>query len=255
NNGTKVAIKAWRTDALEQCRYKTLKRAARELYYWSKMNHKNIHQLTGVIIFRDEYLGMVSEWMENGDLHKYLRYHPNADRHQLCLDAASGLEYMHSRNTVHGDLKAVVTPANILVSADGIARISDFDFSIMSEAGDLVFSASSNTRSGSIRWVAPEMLDGEAPKRTTESDVYALGMTMLEVFTGRVPYSDRRMDTAVILAVMQGALPTRQFQHFKDDERGNLLWSLLLDCWSRDPGERPSAGMVVEVLESCAGKT
>ncbi|CAE7209694.1 unnamed protein product, partial [Rhizoctonia solani] len=127
NDGTKVAIKAWRTDALEQCRYKTIKvcttnasaslrvysnllldqRATRELHCWSRMEHKNIHRLMGVIIFRDDYLGMVSEWMENGDLHKYLRYHPNADRYQLCIDVASGLKYMHGRNTVHGDLKAV----------------------------------------------------------------------------------------------------------------------------------------------------
>ncbi|KAL5641770.1 hypothetical protein ACGC1H_002024 [Rhizoctonia solani] len=82
-NGTKVAIKAWRTDTLEQCRYKKLKRAARELFYWSRMNHRNIHQLMGVIVFKDQYLGMVSEWMENGHLHKYLQKYPNADRYQL----------------------------------------------------------------------------------------------------------------------------------------------------------------------------
>ncbi|CAE6492473.1 unnamed protein product [Rhizoctonia solani] len=175
NNGKTVAIKAWRTNALEQTRSKTLKRTARELYYWSRMEHNNIHRLMGVIIFRDEYLGMVSEWMENGDLHKYLRHHPNADRYHLCIDVASGLKYMHGQNTdlvwkVHGDLKA----ANILVTPDGIARLSDFDFSVMSEASNLVFTASSNTRSGSIRWVAPEMLDDEVPKRTKESDVQYL---------------------------------------------------------------------------------
>ncbi|CAE6487978.1 unnamed protein product, partial [Rhizoctonia solani] len=75
-------------------------------------------------------------------------------------------------STVHGDLKAM----NVLVSPDGIARISEFDFSVMSEASGLMFTASSNSRSGSIRWVAPEMLAEETPKRTKESDVYALGM-------------------------------------------------------------------------------
>ncbi|KEP46139.1 tyrosine kinase catalytic domain protein [Rhizoctonia solani 123E] len=172
HNGTKVAIKAWRTDALEQCRYKTLKRAARELFYWSRMEHRNIHQLMGVILFKDQYLGMVSEWMENGNLHRYLQKHPDADRYRLCLDVASGLEYMHSQSTVHGDLKAM----NVLVSSDGIAMLSDFDFSVMSKASSLLFTESSNTRLGSIRWVAPEMLVEEIPKRTNESDVYALGM-------------------------------------------------------------------------------
>ncbi|EUC56349.1 tyrosine kinase domain protein [Rhizoctonia solani AG-3 Rhs1AP] len=62
------------------------------------MEHRNIHQLMGVIVFKDQYLGMVSEWMENGHLHKYLRNHPDADRYQLCIDVASGLEYMHSNS-------------------------------------------------------------------------------------------------------------------------------------------------------------
>ncbi|CAE6459573.1 unnamed protein product [Rhizoctonia solani] len=170
--GTKVAIKAWRTNTLEGCSYKTIKRAARELFCWSRMDHPNIHQLMGVIMFKDQYLGMVSEWMDNGNLHEYLRKHPDNDRYQLCTHIASGLEYMHSCNTVHGDIKA----ANILVSSDGVARISDFDFAIMSEVSSLVFSESSNTRVGSIRWTAPEVLREEVPRRTTESDVYALAM-------------------------------------------------------------------------------
>ncbi|EUC56567.1 tyrosine kinase catalytic domain protein, partial [Rhizoctonia solani AG-3 Rhs1AP] len=129
----------------------------------------------GVIVFKDQYLGMVSEWMENGNLHEYLRTHPDADQHQLCIDIASGLKYMHARNTVHGDLKAL----NVLVSPNGIAMLSDFDFSVMSEASGLMFTASSNSRAGSTRWVAPEMLAEEAPKRTKESDVYALGMVSI----------------------------------------------------------------------------
>ncbi|EUC58993.1 tyrosine kinase catalytic domain protein [Rhizoctonia solani AG-3 Rhs1AP] len=91
---------------------------------------------------------MVSEWMDNGNLHEYLRKFPSADRYQLCIHIASGLEYMHTRATVHGDLKA----ANVLVSLDGVARLSDFDFSIMSEVSSLVFSESSNSRLGSARW-------------------------------------------------------------------------------------------------------
>ncbi|EUC61975.1 eukaryotic translation initiation factor eIF2A [Rhizoctonia solani AG-3 Rhs1AP] len=83
HSGGKVAIKAWRTNTLERCGYKTLKRAARELFYWSQMEHPNVHRLQGVIMFRDQYLGMVSEWMDNGNLHEYLRKQPSADRYQL----------------------------------------------------------------------------------------------------------------------------------------------------------------------------
>ncbi|CAE7227948.1 unnamed protein product [Rhizoctonia solani] len=97
------------------------------------------------------------------------------------------------------------------------------------------------------------MLFEETPTRTTQSDVYALGMTMLEIFTGQVPYPERRLDVVVITAVIQGILPTRP-SHLKDDEQGNLTWNLLLECWSREPSERPSARQVYGALESYTGK-
>ncbi|CAE6442315.1 unnamed protein product [Rhizoctonia solani] len=212
------------------------------------MKHPNVHRLQGVIMFRDQYLGMVSEWMDNGNLHEYLRKQPGADRYQLCVHVASGLQYMHSRNTVHGDLKAL----NVLVSSDGVAKLSDFDFSIMSEASTLVFSESSNSRLGSLRWTAPEMFLEEAPKRTKQSDVYALGMTMLEIFTGEVPYPNYRQDFLVLMAVQKGTLPTRPLEQLQDDEQGNVIWRLLLGCWSRAVSERPSSTEVLDTLVSLA---
>ncbi|CAE7173009.1 unnamed protein product [Rhizoctonia solani] len=170
DNGTKVAIKAWRNNPLEQCNQKTLQRAARELFDLFRMDSPNIHRLQGVIMFRDQYLGMVSEWMDNGNIREYLLKHPDADRYQLCAQVASGLEYMHNRSTVHGDLKAV----NILVSADGIAKLSHLESSVLSEVSSLALFANSTTR-----WAAPEILLEEVQQKTTQTDVYALGMTML----------------------------------------------------------------------------
>ncbi|KAL5640108.1 hypothetical protein ACGC1H_007410 [Rhizoctonia solani] len=100
HDGTHVAIKAWRTSLIEQCDYKTLKRATREIHFWSKMKHENVHQLMGVIIFMEHSLGMVSEWMDNGNLHDYLRKNPSVDRFQLSIQFASGLAYMHNCNMI-----------------------------------------------------------------------------------------------------------------------------------------------------------
>ncbi|CAE6516410.1 unnamed protein product [Rhizoctonia solani] len=89
--------------------------------------------------------------------------------------------------------------------------LSDFDFSVMSKASSLLFTESSNTRLGSIRWVAPEMLVEETPKRTNESDVYALGMTMLAsnqpeliCFTFDVTYAGNIHRRGTIPAVPNG---------------------------------------------------
>ncbi|CAE7074086.1 unnamed protein product [Rhizoctonia solani] len=248
DDGTQVAIKAWRAPIIEECDYKTLKRATREIHCWSRLRHHNIHQLLGIIIFKGQYLGMVSEWMENGNVYKYMRTNPTFDRYQMSLQIASGLTYMHQCDAIHGDLKA----ANVLVSSDGVARIADFGLSTMSEAG-LRFSETSATQTGTMRWAAPEQLI-EGSFRSQHSDVYALGMTILvrpvyEIFTGNVPYfPECQRDFNVLIKLQQGILPTRPIDHFKDNERGNRMWGILESCWSRKPESRPTAKEVMESL-------
>ncbi|CAE7072832.1 unnamed protein product, partial [Rhizoctonia solani] len=148
---------------------------------------------------------------------------------------------MHQCDSVHGDLKA----ANVLVSSDGVARITDFGLSTMSEAG-LRFSETSATQMGTMRWAAPEQVL-EDSYRSKHSDVYALGMTFLEIFTGNVPYfPECRKDINVMYKLQQGILPTRPMDHFKDNERGNRMWGLLESCWNRKPESRPTAEEVME---------
>ncbi|CAE6503577.1 unnamed protein product [Rhizoctonia solani] len=138
-NGTKVAIKVWRASLIEQCDYKILKRATREIYLWSKMKHTSVHELMGVVLFKGQSLGMVSEWMENGNLHEYLRNHPDANRYQLSVQVASGVAYIHTFGMVHGDIKAL----NVLISSNGNAKLTDFGLSTMSESS-LEFSATTS---------------------------------------------------------------------------------------------------------------
>lgn len=54
----------------------------RELYMWSKLKHPNIQNLIGVIMFQERF-GMVSLWMEHGNLQDYLRTHHDVNRYQL----------------------------------------------------------------------------------------------------------------------------------------------------------------------------
>ncbi|CAE6533647.1 unnamed protein product [Rhizoctonia solani] len=123
---------------------------------------------------------------------------------------------------VHGDIKAL----NVLVSPDGVAKLTDFGLSTMSESS-IAFSATTTSQAGSVRWMAPELLLDESPK-SKPSDVYALGMTILEIFTGSMPYSECRRDVSVMGLVQKGAFPTRPMKQFKNDERGDQTWNILV---------------------------
>ncbi|KDN44814.1 hypothetical protein RSAG8_05287, partial [Rhizoctonia solani AG-8 WAC10335] len=179
-DGTDVAIKVLRYALVRDDGSKNMKRVMREIYNWSKLDHKNIHKLLGVTMFQGR-LGMVSIWMEHGTLQQYLKQHSNADRHALCCQIAEGVAYLHSVSMIHGDLKA----GNILVSVDGILKLTDFDYSIISGLS-LAFSATTRTGGGTLRWMAPELVlatDEDPAERSKQTDVYALGMTILASVT------------------------------------------------------------------------
>jgi len=111
--------------------------------------------------------------------------------HQLP-DVAEGLNYLHSCNLIHGDLKGVrdysvslfVTimipvQSTVLVDAAGRARITDFGLVMVCQNSELVRSAS-DEHECSARWIAPEILDGRGTY-SKESDVFSFAMVTIEV--------------------------------------------------------------------------
>ncbi|KAF8602302.1 kinase-like protein [Ceratobasidium sp. AG-I] len=247
-NGDKVAIKCLRFHVITEDSGKSLKRAAREMYSWSKANHGNVQTLIGIVMFQ-ERLGMVSLWMEHGNLREYIQKNTGVDRYDLCMQVTSGVSYLHGIGMVHGDLKAL----NILVSQEGVAKISDFDHSILADCS-LIFSATTNLGGGTMRWMAPELLlssDEESNVSTTKStqtDVYALGMTMLEIISGRVPYFEYKHESGIYRALDKKKAPTRPDEFPTTDEKANQIWALLLNCWDHTPSARPEALTILGLL-------
>jgi len=106
---------------------------------------------------------------------------------EQLAQVARGLNYLHSVDIIHGDLKC----ANVLVNGEGIAQLADFGLSTVGDATIATVSSISNS-AGNPRWLAPELMFPDkfngSGRSTRESDVYAFGMTALELFTGKAPF-------------------------------------------------------------------
>ncbi|KAG8768554.1 hypothetical protein FRC12_005498 [Ceratobasidium sp. 428] len=190
-------------------------------------------------------MAMVSPWMDNGTLPHYVDHHPAADRLQLCLDISNGVAYLHQNDTIHEDLKG----ANVLISNSGIAKLADFGCA-EPNPGTLHFTATTSGANYSIRWAAPEILNGEQT-RSKEADVYALGMTFLEVITGEVPFSNKN-DLGVYLAVaVKQQIPERP-PNFPSLTLGEAdqLWGIIVRSCAHEPLDRLGSTIVQSYVQS-----
>ena len=107
---------------------------------------------------------------------------------------------------------------------------------------------------GSLRWLAPELLaDSNYIPTTRATDVWSFGMLSLEIFTGNVPFSHVSNEGFIPLVIRDGPLPTRP-EHTNTRGLSDAMWSLMNQCWHRDPKSRPSMPEIrgaIQNIRSC----
>ncbi|RDB23999.1 Serine/threonine-protein kinase STY17 [Hypsizygus marmoreus] len=220
------------------------KRFQREVAIWRSLDHPNVVPLYGIVYIGEDVYS-VSPWMENGTAIQYVQTHPTADRLQILSEAASGLEYLHLNGIVHGDLRG----ANILISSDGVAGLSDFGLSKFLEDCGQGMTASPSVNP---RWFAPELLRQTDPL-STHSDVWSFAMVCLELMTGEQPFSRISRDIIVLRELDQGKLPERPGRQITAQGLSDDLWVLMKKCWHKRPESRPSMTYVKEKLAELRG--
>ncbi|KAF7369136.1 Protein kinase domain-containing protein [Mycena venus] len=225
-----------------------LKEFGREAVIWRQLCHPNVLPFFGVYHLESR-LCLVSPWMENGNVMKYLAHqNPSTDdRLSLILDVALGLEYLHREKVIHGDLKGL----SILVTPSHRACIADFGVSSIAKAMTARFTHSTVTaQAGTARYQAPELFEVENPAQIHfGSDVYAFGCVCYEILTGKVPFPELQNDMAVMMRVAQGHRPSRPLSCLGTTTLDSV-WKLMQECWEGKSEIRPSASQLVERLVS-----
>ena len=233
----KVAVKilheAYRSDM------QFIERFHREAKAAAKLSHPNIVSIYDVGVDNDDHY-IVMEYVPGHSLKDKIRDKGAlkiSDAVTISKDIASGLAHAHLNNLVHCDIK----PHNILMTADGHAKIADFGIaravteSTMTYSGNVI---------GSVHYFSPEQAQGGTI--TPKSDVYSLGIVMYEMLTNRLPFTG---DNAVAIAmkhIEEEPTPPSIFRA----QIPPMLEAITLRAMSKNPEMRPTAFELIQVLST-----
>ncbi|KAE9352604.1 hypothetical protein PF008_g5387 [Phytophthora fragariae] len=233
-----------------------------EVRLWQQLRHPNVLKMYGACDAGPRLKFFVCEYASNGSLLEHVNSSSvkKITMWKYLYEAALGLEFLHERGIVHAELRC----SNILIGSDGKAKLTNFQLR----------RSSAHTRTaGSVHWQSPEVMSGNPPSR--ESDVYSLGMCILEAATGKMPWSKEKLE-GVVRYNKRYWTPEDESEQFNKrvlyignksywaTEGGNLLCSpacppgdareLVWGICRQDPRLRPSLSSIIYKLGNLAIK-
>ena len=241
--GRLVALKLLAENLAADAQYRA--RFLREARLAAGLAHLNVVQVYDV--GEDERgLFIVLEYVEGETLAATLRRCgrlPPEEAVRIGIQVCAGLEQAHAAGLVHRDIK----PQNILLSRDGTAKISDFgiarrlDGTGLTEHGAVL---------GSASYLAPEQARGEPV--SAAADLYALGVVLYELLTGRPPFEADSLPALVLQREQGRIVPPREHAPGIPP----ALEDVVMGCLARLPEHRPdSAAALAQALAGSLSQT
>ena len=237
---SEIALKRIRPDRFSPERRETLRR---EIILARKVTHENVCRVYDLVeVNGEEFVSM--EYLPGRtlkDVEQKERILPLGRGLAIAKGMCSGLAAAHRIGVLHRDLK----PENVMVGEDGKPRLMDFGIAV--ESGGFV--PQGETVPGTPQFLAPELLQGSAPRVRT--DVYAMGVVLYEMFTGRVPIDDDNT-ARLVRRIVREAPPT--VASLRPDLPPDLA-KILDRAIAKDPEARfPEASALADAIAAFEGQ-
>jgi len=203
-------------------------RFQREQEIGAKLDHPGVMK-----VFTDEdrsQVYMVMEWVDGRLLRQVLneqRKFPVERALRIALAICDALAYIHSHGVVHRDLK----PENIMVDADDHIKLIDFGIAANVGSRRITFAKLSQTM-GTPDYISPEQVRGK--RGDARSDIYALGVMLYEMLTGKVPFTGPNAFVIMNDRLLNNPVPPRQI----DPAISPQLQEIIYRALEREPKNR-----------------
>lgn len=207
----------------------------REAQAAARLSHPNIVNIYDVgVADGDHYI--VMEYVPGRTLKDRIRQEGHlsvSESLRVAREIAEALAHAHANNLVHCDIK----PHNILMMADGHAKVADFGIaravteSTMTYSGNVI---------GSVHYFSPEQAKGTMI--TPKSDVYSLGVVLYEMLTGKLPFTGDNPVSIAVKHLQEEPVPVRQI----DPAIPPVVEAIVSKAMSKDPAMRPTSAELVQ---------
>lgn len=180
--GRQVAIKSLNTALTIQPSF--LERFKNEAKTLARLAHPNIAVLYNYLKEGNDYY-MVMEYVEGENLDELTKRNKTLPCEviiPLMVQALEGLEHAHKKGVLHRDIK----PANLMLTPENMVKLMDFGIAKVSDSAKLT---QTSRIIGTLEFLAPELIEGNEP--SPASDIYAAGVTMYEMLTGKLPFAGK----------------------------------------------------------------
>ncbi|CAN1337912.1 Mitogen-activated protein kinase kinase 2 [Linum perenne] len=186
-------------------------------------------------------VSIILEYMDGGSLADFLRKVgtiPEPYLAAICKQVLKGLLYLHhEKHVIHRDMK----PSNLLINHRGEVKITDFGVSAIMQST----LGQANTFVGTYNYMSPERISGG--QYDYKSDIWSLGLVLMECATGQFPYSPPEKDEGWInVYELMEAVVEQPPPYLPSDQFTPEFCSFISACVQKDPKARLSA---LELME------